>query len=68
MINSIIEISEVGVQLLEWRVRLHLRYDSKHVGNRLRTLPSHLALDEPKRFSLRTQTSKERHRHRCFIE
>ena len=44
MISFIIEIPEVEVQLLEWRVTLHLyvsQYDRTRVGKQLHTLSSH---------------------------
>ena len=59
MTNCITEIPEVGIQLPEWGVTLHL-YLYLHVpvwGKRLHTLPSHLWLGWPQSLNWETVTN-----------
>ena len=63
MTNSIIEIPEARVQLLEWQVTLHLcMYDSMYctsVEKQLHGLPSHKSLCERQSFSCGTLINKQ---------
>ena len=55
--NSITEIPQVRVQLLEWQVTLHLSTHTTActgVGKQLHTLPSHPTLGEPQSFAKNT--------------